>query len=343
MDHAWSSPLVKDNLAIKLRTTDSELIISAEDFVTSAKYELTITNEEAANLKIPAITNVENLKEVLLEGLQAVSSDLKVFVTEKSILSLKGKIYFGNRSIEYEKQFKLQEVEPKEPLHVCQDILNNFLPEGLNSAHIVELLQRLVAHNVNVEKRLQSSLGNIEEQIKNMETRFEKIEKYMESSLKKEIEAENKQKDLERQISDLQKEMREMRAQITTVKSHKEDSEFRDTCAKTLQAHANAVRCFELLPTGELASGSWDSTIKIWDMEKFTCIKTLQTHDVYDLQELPTGELASCSSDKTIRVWNVKTGTCLKTLEGHTKGVYCLQLLPSGELISGSEDCTIKI
>jgi WD40 repeat protein len=33
---------------------------------------------------------------------------------------------------------------------------------------------------------------------------------------------------------------------------------------------------------------------------------------------LSNGQLASGSGDKTIKIWNTVTGDCIKTLEGHT-------------------------
>jgi WD40 repeat protein len=54
-------------------------------------------------------------------------------------------------------------------------------------------------------------------------------------------------------------------------------------------------------------------------------------------------EMASGSCDNTIKIWNTKTGQLIKTLEGHKDTVYCLLLLPNGQITSGSYDTTIKI
>eukprot|EP00455_Lapot_gusevi_P012988 TRINITY_DN1625_c0_g2_i1.p1 TRINITY_DN1625_c0_g2~~TRINITY_DN1625_c0_g2_i1.p1 ORF type:complete len:503 (+),score=102.86 TRINITY_DN1625_c0_g2_i1:93-1601(+) len=52
--------------------------------------------------------------------------------------------------------------------------------------------------------------------------------------------------------------------------------------------------------------------------------------------------LVSGSYDKTIKVWNIRTGNCVNTLRGHTGWVSSLQLF-GNHIISGSWDSTLKI
>ena len=44
-----------------------------------------------------------------------------------------------------------------------------------------------------------------------------------------------------------------------------------------------------------MASGAFDNTIKIWDLNNYTCIKTLTGHTghVFSLNQLPDGKLVS--------------------------------------------------
>ena len=51
---------------------------------------------------------------------------------------------------------------------------------------------------------------------------------------------------------------------------------------------------------------------------------------------LPDGRLASGSYDNTIRLWDVKTGAETARLEGHSDSVDALCALPDGRLASGS-------
>jgi WD40 repeat protein len=53
-------------------------------------------------------------------------------------------------------------------------------------------------------------------------------------------------------------------------------------------------------------------------------------------------QLASGSRDKTIKIWDVTTGKDLNTLKGHESGVYSVGFSPDGQkLASGSDDNTI--
>ena len=56
---------------------------------------------------------------------------------------------------------------------------------------------------------------------------------------------------------------------------------------------------------------------------------------VYSIIELKTGEIASGSYDKTIKIWD-KQGKCLYTFNGHSSGVISIIELKTGEIASGS-------
>ena len=56
---------------------------------------------------------------------------------------------------------------------------------------------------------------------------------------------------------------------------------------------------------------------------------------VYSLVMLHDGRLASGSRDHTIRIWDMQSFTCLKTLSGHTLDIFCMTQLVDGQLLSG--------
>ena len=92
-----------------------------------------------------------------------------------------------------------------------------------------------------------------------------------------------------------------------------------------------------------LATGSYDSTIKIWDVETAKEIRTLRGHQsgIRCLQFDDT-KLISGSIDADIKVWNWRTGACISTYHGHASGIVGLHL-DGSVLASGSMDKTIKV
>ena len=119
-----------------------------------------------------------------------------------------------------------------------------------------------------------------------------------------------------------------------------------DLCLRKLESHISSSNNFlPVLPTGEIVSSSVDNTIKIWNMTKGKCVKTLYGHTDYIscVSLSPLGELISGSLDHTIRVWDLSTDNCVRILKGHTSWVQCLVVAYAGELISGSWDHSVKI
>jgi WD40 repeat protein len=96
-----------------------------------------------------------------------------------------------------------------------------------------------------------------------------------------------------------------------------------------------------------LASGSWDETIKLWDVATGEVKSTLEGHvsSVNSVVFSPDGlTLASGSSDRTMKLWDVATGELKATLEGHSSYVESVAFSPDGlTLASGSSDKTIKL
>ena len=84
--------------------------------------------------------------------------------------------------------------------------------------------------------------------------------------------------------------------------------------------------------SNKLASGSDDGLIKVWDIEKGECLKTLNLDagTVMNLIYVPdTLELISCSTDKTIKILKAETFECVRTLSGHNSNVLSIALIKS--------------
>jgi WD40 repeat protein len=114
----------------------------------------------------------------------------------------------------------------------------------------------------------------------------------------------------------------------------------------TLDGHGHEMNCIGSMPNGQLACGSSDNSIKIWDVATGAeAVRTLEGHEdcVWVVAALPNGQLASGSEDNSIKIWDIATGAEVRTLEGHMDSVLALVTLPNGHLASGSNDRSIKI
>lgn len=111
---------------------------------------------------------------------------------------------------------------------------------------------------------------------------------------------------------------------------------------KTFKGHSNGVMCLQFNET-VLATGAYDTTIKIWDIESVEEIRTLTGHEsgVRCLQFDDT-KLISGSIDRNIKIWNWRTGECISTYPGHGGGIIGLHF-DSTLLASGSVDRTVRI
>jgi len=82
---------------------------------------------------------------------------------------------------------------------------------------------------------------------------------------------------------------------------------------KKLQGHTGAVKDITMLTNGYLASCSNDYSIKLWNLQKGTCLKTLHHLDqVNCIIEASNSILISGAFDKTITFWdlNCKDSPC---------------------------------
>ncbi|XP_063986941.1 F-box-like/WD repeat-containing protein TBL1XR1 isoform X2 [Diachasmimorpha longicaudata] len=107
-----------------------------------------------------------------------------------------------------------------------------------------------------------------------------------------------------------------------------------DTWVHDLQAHSKEIYTIKWSPTGPgtqnpnmnltLASASFDSTVRLWDVERGACIHTLTKHTepVYSVAFSPDGKfLASGSFDKCVHIWSTQNGQLVHSYKG-TGGIF---------------------
>ena len=86
-----------------------------------------------------------------------------------------------------------------------------------------------------------------------------------------------------------------------------------------LYGHTKNVICLSLSPDGaSLASGGYDDTIKLWDVQTGGIIKTLYGHSsaVCSVSISPDcTTIVSGSHDNTVRLWDIQTMECCRVME----------------------------
>uniref|UniRef100_A0A3B3QBG2 Transducin beta like 1 X-linked n=1 Tax=Paramormyrops kingsleyae TaxID=1676925 RepID=A0A3B3QBG2_9TELE len=121
-----------------------------------------------------------------------------------------------------------------------------------------------------------------------------------------------------------------------------------DLCVHDLQAHSKEIYTIKWSPTGPgtsnpnsnimLASASFDSTVRLWDVERGVCIHTLTKHQepVYSVAFSPDGQfLASGSFDKCVHIWNTASGALVHSYRG-TGGIFEVCWNSTGDKVGAS-------
>ena len=111
-------------------------------------------------------------------------------------------------------------------------------------------------------------------------------------------------------------------------------------CIKTITDHTLKVNSLLLLKDKNVASCSYDKTIRIFDPSNdYHCAQILKRHssDIPSICELDDGTIVSCSWDKSIMIgdYTIKNA--------HNQWIYKVIALPNNRIASCSVDKTIKI
>lgn len=128
-----------------------------------------------------------------------------------------------------------------------------------------------------------------------------------------------------------------------------------DPISSKLSGHSSIINSVCFSPDGkQLASGSSDGTVRIWDPSTGQCAHIWNgprraifgfVKSVYSVCFSPDSKLVSIGGwDNVVHVRDVKTGEIVCVLNGHSGSINSLCFSPDGkQLASGSDDQTVKI
>lgn len=115
----------------------------------------------------------------------------------------------------------------------------------------------------------------------------------------------------------------------------------------TMKGHSEGVYSVAWSPDGKaLASGSYDNTIKLWDVATGKNTATLEARErdnVTSVAWSPDGKTLASGSYNTIKLWDVATTKNIATLEGHTECVDFVAWSPDGKFLASVAGGAIKL
>jgi hypothetical protein len=108
----------------------------------------------------------------------------------------------------------------------------------------------------------------------------------------------------------------------------------------TLRGHDDVVFSLAFSPDGQqLASGSFDHTVRLWDVQTHAAVKEYHNHSdfVYAVAFSPNGkQLVSASKDRTVQLFDKETGKSVFTFSGMEQDVMAVAFHPDGKSVISS-------
>jgi len=123
----------------------------------------------------------------------------------------------------------------------------------------------------------------------------------------------------------------------------------RELALQVLKVGTNFVFCVNFNPQSHLiVSGSFDETVRIWEVKTGKCLKVLPAHSepVTAVHFNRDGTLiVSSSFDGLCRIWDTATGQCLKTLiDEDNPPVSFVKFSPNGKyILAGTLDSVLRL
>jgi len=119
---------------------------------------------------------------------------------------------------------------------------------------------------------------------------------------------------------------------------------------KTFKGHDWVVSTVAFSPNQrQIISGSWDKTLRLWDVDRGECLKTFQDGGTYiwSAEFSPDGRTVVSASgdivydypaDCFLRLWDIQTGDCRKIIRGHQGSVNDVSFSPDGRFLLSASD-----
>lgn len=108
--------------------------------------------------------------------------------------------------------------------------------------------------------------------------------------------------------------------------------------------HTGYVTSIKIKGRTTLVTGSYDETVRVWDLQTGKCTKTLQAKAISCLDFLPDENIlcAGLYDSGRVMVWDMRSWELLQTLSGHNKGIRHVAL-SHDYLISCGQDKAIVV
>ncbi|EDO29886.1 predicted protein, partial [Nematostella vectensis] len=87
-----------------------------------------------------------------------------------------------------------------------------------------------------------------------------------------------------------------------------------------------------------LASGSRDKSVKVWNFETGKCRRTFRHRHVVQTVSVSDALVISGCEGGKVKVWDIESATLQKSLDGHHGAITCVKF-DAYHVITGSTDC----
>lgn len=115
-----------------------------------------------------------------------------------------------------------------------------------------------------------------------------------------------------------------------------------------LESHTDRVTAVAWLDNNRLVTGSFDKTIKLWNVAEAKVEKSFAAHQdhILAVAAQPQGSLiASGGKDHIVKLWDTASTDPPKDIASHSKAVYCIAFRPDGKVLAscGEDDGKILL